>query len=148
MTNSEGNRETGVASVSDEVSVEDGVENETTDEPVVSRIIYHDKNGVIESQGEQGNIAASVPDLHVTAEQEPASKPSQEKDYSSFTLWEKRFIVLTATMGAFFSPFSAQIYFPALNRIAKDLNVSSSKINLTMTTYMVRLNVHSFFYQY
>jgi len=60
-----------------------------------------------------------------------------QKDYSSFTLWEKRFIVFAATMGAFFSPFTAQIYFPALNTIAKDLNVSSSQINLTMTTYMV-----------
>jgi cytoskeletal protein RodZ len=60
-----------------------------------------------------------------------------QKDYSSFTLWEKRFIVFAATMGAFFSPFTAQIYFPALNTIAKDLHVSPSKINLTMTTYMV-----------
>jgi hypothetical protein len=41
-------------------------------------------------------------------------------------------------MGAFFSPFTAQIYFPALTSIAKDLHVSNSKINLTMTTYMVR----------
>ncbi|TVY48511.1 Itaconate transport protein [Lachnellula occidentalis] len=62
---------------------------------------------------------------------------ASEKPYSSYTLWEKRFIVLTATMGAFFSPFTAQIYFPALNTLAKDLHVSSSKINLTMTTYMI-----------
>lgn len=60
------------------------------------------------------------------------------KDYSIFTLWQKRFIVFTATMGAFFSPFTTQIYFPALTSIAKDLHVSNSKINLTMTTYMVR----------
>ncbi|KAF8863482.1 MFS general substrate transporter [Acephala macrosclerotiorum] len=40
-------------------------------------------------------------------------------------------------MGAFFSPFTTQIYFPAITSIAKDLHVSNSKINLTMTTYMI-----------
>ncbi|RDW62641.1 hypothetical protein BP5796_10943 [Coleophoma crateriformis] len=59
------------------------------------------------------------------------------KPYSTFTSWEKKFIVLTATLAAFFSPLSAQIYFPALSTMAKDLNVSASKINLTMTTYMI-----------
>lgn len=59
------------------------------------------------------------------------------KDYSSFTTWEKRFIVLTATIAAMFSPFTAQIYFPALNTIAQDLHVTNSKVNLTVTTYMV-----------
>jgi hypothetical protein len=42
-----------------------------------------------------------------------------------------------ATIAALFSPFTAQIYFPALNTIAKDLHVTNSKINLTVTTYMV-----------
>ena len=60
------------------------------------------------------------------------------KDYSIFSNWQKKFIVFTATMGAFFSPFSTQIYFPALTSIAEDLHVSNGKINLTMTTYMVR----------
>jgi len=62
------------------------------------------------------------------------------KDYSAFGTWQKRMIVFAATMGAFFSPFTAQIYFPALTSIAKDLHVSNSKINLTMTTYMVAIS--------
>ncbi|TVY80298.1 Itaconate transport protein, partial [Lachnellula suecica] len=62
---------------------------------------------------------------------------ASQKNYSAFTAWEKRFIVFAATMGAFFSPFTAQIYFPALNTIANDLNVTPSKINLTVTTYMI-----------
>jgi hypothetical protein len=63
---------------------------------------------------------------------------STGKDYSIFGPWQKKLIVLAGTMGAFFSPFTTQIYFPALTTIAKDLHVSNSKINLTMTTYMVR----------
>lgn len=57
--------------------------------------------------------------------------------YSIFTTWEKRFIVLGASLSAFFSPLTAQIYLPALNVLAKDFNVSASKMNLTVTTYMV-----------
>ncbi|KPM38024.1 hypothetical protein AK830_g8516 [Neonectria ditissima] len=57
--------------------------------------------------------------------------------YSSFTKWQKRLIVLAAAMTAFFSPLSAQIYFPALTAIAKDLNVTDSQVNLTVTTYMI-----------
>jgi hypothetical protein len=86
---------------------------------------------------------SSPKDITTVVESSNVLKPTEtttsapQKDYSSFTLWEKRFIVFAATMGAFFSPFTAQIYFPALNTIAKDLHVSPSKINLTMTTYMV-----------
>ena len=75
----------------------------------------------------------------------PPTKKAPEKDYSIFTPWQKRFIVFAATMGAFFSPFTAQIYFPALNNIAKDLGVSNSQINLTITTYMVSQTLPSHF---
>lgn len=38
---------------------------------------------------------------------------------------------------AFISPTSANIYFPALNSLQTDLNVSSTLINLTLTSYMI-----------
>ncbi|KAE8384367.1 citrate synthase [Aspergillus alliaceus] len=57
--------------------------------------------------------------------------------YSSFTTSQKRIIILTAAIGSTFSPLSANIYYPALNSIADDLNVTSSQINLTITTYMI-----------
>lgn len=65
------------------------------------------------------------------AEQQP------EPRYSVFTTWEKRAMVLAAAVTAFFSPLSAQIYLPALTAIADDLDVTSTQINLTITTYMV-----------
>lgn len=43
----------------------------------------------------------------------------------------------TAAGAGLFSSLSAQIYFPALNTLADDLNVSTSLINLTVTSYMV-----------
>jgi hypothetical protein len=57
--------------------------------------------------------------------------------YSVFTTTKKRLIILTAALASSFSPLSANIYYPALNSIAKDLHVGPSQINLTITTYMV-----------
>lgn len=71
---------------------------------------------------------------------EPDGDPSQPAVaplYSAFTHWEKRLIVLGAALGAFFSPLTAQVYFPALNVVADAFRVGTSQINLTVTTYMV-----------
>ena len=57
--------------------------------------------------------------------------------WSIFTTKQKRFIVLMVAMAGFFSPLSANIYFPALNTLAVDFEVSSSIINLTLTSYMI-----------
>lgn len=57
--------------------------------------------------------------------------------HSVFTRNQKRFIVFMAAWAGFFSPVSGNIYFPALNPLAKDLNVSNTLINLTLTSYMV-----------
>ncbi|KAL4892505.1 citrate synthase [Aspergillus ambiguus] len=57
--------------------------------------------------------------------------------YSAFTTGQKRYIILAASIASTFSPLSANIYYPALNSIAADLHVSISKVNLTITTYMI-----------
>lgn len=77
--------------------------------------------------------------------EQPVTSPSPNGDpseaiqapYSSFSLFEKRMIVLAASLSAFFSPLTAQIYFPALNVVAQAFDVSTTKINLTVTTYMI-----------
>ena len=60
-----------------------------------------------------------------------------EKPYSVFTYNEKRLIALCCGMAAFFSPVSGQIYFPSLPSIAKDLNVSMTLVNFSITSYIV-----------
>ena len=65
---------------------------------------------------------------------EPAELPPR---YSIYTLGEKRWIVLTVSMAAFFSPVTAQIYLPALNVLASGFHISATQVNLTMTTYMI-----------
>lgn len=68
----------------------------------------------------------------------PSEQPIQAgQRHSVFSPKQKTVIVILASIAAFFSPLSANIYFPALNTIAHDLNVSNSRINLTVTTYLV-----------
>jgi hypothetical protein len=75
---------------------------------------------------------------------EPAfEKPTEntgpaDEPHSIYTTNQKRAIILAASIAAFFSPLSANIYLPALNTLAKDLSVSNTLITLTVTTYLVR----------
>ncbi|KAH6854029.1 major facilitator superfamily domain-containing protein [Chaetomium sp. MPI-CAGE-AT-0009] len=57
--------------------------------------------------------------------------------YSVFNAWEKRFVVFMVALASFFSPVSANIYFPALNTLAQEYRVSTTLINLTITVYMI-----------
>ena len=63
--------------------------------------------------------------------------PTPQKPYSSFSKPKKMSIVLLATLGGMFSPFTTNIYFPALTQISQDLHTSVSKVNITITTYMI-----------
>ena len=74
-----------------------------------------------------------------TASEQPATL---DVPYSSFTVPQKKAIVFSAALGAVFSPMSTTIYLPALNQIAGDLHVSIAKINLTVTTFLVRIIPH------
>jgi len=62
---------------------------------------------------------------------------SSSSVYSVFSNPTKRWIIAMASFAGFVSPMTANIYFPALNSIAKDLDVSVHLINLTLTTYMI-----------
>ncbi|EON66096.1 hypothetical protein W97_05339 [Coniosporium apollinis CBS 100218] len=57
--------------------------------------------------------------------------------YSTFSKKQKQFIVFAVAFAGFFSPLSANIYFPALNSISRDLDVSRELVNLTLTSYMI-----------
>jgi multidrug resistance protein len=84
----------------------------------------------------------------------PATKPSEEdleaqdsavaksgsqiqKPYSAFSNKEKWFIVAMTSMASFFSPLSGQIYLPVLPVLAENYHLSSSLINVSVTTYLI-----------
>lgn len=57
--------------------------------------------------------------------------------YSVFSDRQRKFITYMVACAGFFSPLSANIYFPALNALSQDLKVSNGLINLTLTSYMI-----------
>ncbi|KAL2041487.1 hypothetical protein N7G274_005869 [Stereocaulon virgatum] len=91
------------------------------------------------ASGESAQILQSDQIPHRNAAAEPASEHSVTTDlaYSVFTTWQKKGIVLAVSIAAVFSPMSTTIYLPALNQIASDLHVTSSQINLTVTTFLI-----------
>ncbi|KAI2471360.1 MFS general substrate transporter [Annulohypoxylon bovei var. microspora] len=65
--------------------------------------------------------------------------------FTIYKPWQKRLIVLSAAFSALFASWSAQIYLPALNIAAEDLHVSITRINLTVTSYMILQGVTPIF---
>jgi len=65
-------------------------------------------------------------------------KSSDQPPHSIFENYQKSFIVATASFAAMSSPLSGNIYYPALQTLADQLNVSLTLISLTITTYLVR----------
>ena len=57
--------------------------------------------------------------------------------YCTLSEKEKIFTIIIVSMVAFLGPASGDIYYPALGSLARDLDVSESKINFTITSYMV-----------
>ncbi|OTA98285.1 hypothetical protein M426DRAFT_259339 [Hypoxylon sp. CI-4A] len=60
-----------------------------------------------------------------------------EPPYSVFTHREKASMILLVSFTAVISPLSGAIYLPALPSLAQELGVSTSLINLTVTTYLI-----------
>lgn len=59
------------------------------------------------------------------------------RPYSAFTQTQKSCIILLVAFAGWFSSLSSFIYFPAIPLLASDLDVSTEKINLTVTAYLI-----------
>lgn len=91
---------------------------------------------------ESQNPRSAERDVARDSETTPLLRRSEEK-YSKFSGRQKTFIVLIAALASTFSPLSSNIYYPAINSIARELNVTMEMMNLTITAYMVRTTLLS-----
>ncbi|OCK78725.1 putative efflux pump antibiotic resistance protein [Lepidopterella palustris CBS 459.81] len=64
-------------------------------------------------------------------------KTLPEPPYHIFNNRRKKQLVYIVSMAGLFSPLSSNIYFPALDTIAKELNVSIALVSLSITVYMI-----------
>ncbi|KAI1124669.1 chloramphenicol resistance protein [Nemania abortiva] len=65
------------------------------------------------------------------------SRVSSGPPYTVFSPGMKRWLVGMNCVAAFMSPITANIYFPAIPTLSRDLGVGVDQINLTLTTYMI-----------
>lgn len=59
------------------------------------------------------------------------------RPYSIFNTKQKRYLIIVVSIGAAFSPFTTNIYFPLINVISSALGVSVTDVNLSITSYMI-----------
>lgn len=66
--------------------------------------------------------------------------------YSVFSSRMKIWIIFLVSISALISPFGATTVLPALNVLTGVLDITPTKANISITTYMVRLWIgHSFY---
>jgi sugar phosphate permease len=83
------------------------------------------------------NMESSSRNFEQKEDIEPQPLPPVEVPYSVFTKPQKLFICLLASFAGMFSTLCSYIYYPALVPISRDLSVSVSLINLTITSYLI-----------
>lgn len=87
---------------------------------------------------EEEEIENDGPDDIEQGEQRPElTRLPSAPPYSIFSHRAKLFIVISVSVSSLISPFGATTFYPALNVLAKDLNVTPTLINLALTAYMV-----------
>lgn len=63
-----------------------------------------------------------------------------EPPYSIFSKGMKTWIVFLVSISALISPFGASMFLPALNVLTNVLDITPTQVNISITTYMVRLD--------
>ncbi|CAK7213778.1 hypothetical protein SBRCBS47491_001921 [Sporothrix bragantina] len=94
----------------------------------------HVRGNQIETEPPSEDVVSDPPQEDETAVPAADAVPPR---YSIHSTWTKRWIVLGASLGAFISPLTGQIYLPALNALAEYFHISDGQVNLTVTTYMI-----------
>lgn len=72
-----------------------------------------------------------------TEAQQGEALPGEPASYSVFRKKQKIVIVCLIGAAGLFSPFTASVYFPALQTISSDFGVSIELINITVTAYLI-----------
>ena len=91
---------------------------------------------------------AAMADEHKTGKDGLVNAPDAQKEapvtnvgeddlWSVWSTRGKRSIIFSASFASLLSPLSSQIYFPALEPIARDLHVSNTLVNLSISTYII-----------
>ncbi|BFZ60270.1 hypothetical protein YB2330_001306 [Saitoella coloradoensis] len=73
----------------------------------------------------------------IDLESQPSTPVTPPHPYSTFSKRKINFIIFMAALAGLFSPLSANIYFPAISQLATHFHTTPTRINLSITTYML-----------
>lgn len=90
-----------------------------------------------EVEREHSDIEHEQQDVEGNELRPELSRTTTGPPYTIFSKRAKLFIVASVSVAGLISPFGAVTFYPALNVLAKQLNVTPSMINIALTTYMV-----------
>jgi hypothetical protein len=102
--------------------------------PVTNSRDSVNRDGIKPLPEEKQKYQNAVPDENEKKETPP---PQDDTPYCVLPERQKVSLMLLASFAAVISPISSSIYLPAINDIARDLDVSINLVNLTITTYLV-----------
>lgn len=90
-----------------------------------------------EAEHDHSDVEHEQPDIEQNELRPELSRTTTGPPYTIFSKRAKLFIVASVSVAGLISPFGAVTFYPALNVLAKQLNVTPSMINIALTTYMV-----------
>ena len=111
-----------------------------TEEREINEIENGHLDETLSIESSPASAQTPIAEKHSTRDQvdpEALARVSSGPLHSVFTNRQKNYIIFLAAWASFFSPLSANIYFPAMTSLARDLDKSNELINLTLTSYMI-----------
>lgn len=81
--------------------------------------------------------APEVEAVETTAKNQPSEPADSDSLYSILPMRQKQAIIMIVSFVAMISPLSGNIYYPAIPSLAKEFDVSTTLIQLTITVYQV-----------
>ena len=100
----------------------------------------HHPTEEVDNEHDDSDSEHEQTDVEPNALRPELSRVSTGPPYTIFSPRAKMFIVLSVSVSGLISPFGAVTFYPALNVLARELNVTASQINIALTTYMVDLS--------
>lgn len=115
-------------------------EKPTTADDIAVQAFEEEKRSSISQKDEDtaSSTARNSVQHDVKEAQQQEQRPvHDEAVYSVIPKKQRVIIILVAAFSGLFSPLTSAIYLPAMPTIAKDLNVETSLVNLSITTYQI-----------
>lgn len=79
-------------------------------------------------------------DLQPALDTQVKVPPKVDEHEEAWSVWStrgKKTIVFSASFASLLAPLASNIYFPALEPIARDLNVSNTLVNVSISTFII-----------